>query len=226
MNWFICPTVIALSYLCGSIPSGYWLVNCLKHIDIRTFGSGSTGATNVWRCAGPLAGITVFVLDFLKGYLPLQIAQAPGLLPLSSEQLPYLLVSMAAAGLVGHAKSMFLGFQGGKSAATGLGTLFALQPLVGLLTFITWLIVLALWRIVSVASIAAVFACIFFMSTVKAPIAYVIYCFCGFLYVAYRHKANIERLIQGTEPRIGKQPASEGKAGPTQLERENLKHGA
>ena len=110
---------------------------------------------------------------------------------------------LSLAALIGHSRSIFLNFGGGKSAATGLGTLFALDPRVGALTFVIFLMVLALGRIVSVASLSAVFSCAFLMYFLKAPMPFVIYCVIGCLYVFYLHRANIKRLIAGTEPRLG-----------------------
>jgi len=200
MNIYIVLAPI-LAYLIGSVPTGYWLSKAWKGIDIRQQGSGSTGATNVWRCVGKGAGITVFLVDLFKGYLPVW-----AVLQWNVDQTQILPVVMGAAALFGHSKSIFLEFQGGKSAATGLGTLLALQPFVGLLTFVTWLIIVLIGRIVSLASILAVFCCIFFMALLHAPTTYVAYCVLGFLYVTYRHKSNIKRLLNHTEPRLGEKP--------------------
>jgi glycerol-3-phosphate acyltransferase PlsY len=196
--------MVPIGYLSGSIPTGYWLAKWLKGIDIRQHGSGSTGATNVWRCVGKLPGISVFIIDLLKGFLPvyLTVCLTNSLPPLAD---PYsimpVLTSLAA--LIGHSKSIFLDFQGGKSAATGLGTLLALKPIVSLETFVTWILMLWLTKIVSLSSIVAVASCGLYMFLAKAPAIFVLYCILGFIYVTYRHKANIERLLNGTEPRLG-----------------------
>jgi len=197
-----------LSYVIGSIPTGYWLTKALKGIDIRNYGSGSTGATNVWRCVGRGPGVAVFVIDLLKGIIPVGIAIAMCAGPDGALTDPYQLtpVMFAAAALIGHSKSIFLNFQGGKSAATGLGTLLALKPVVGAATFGTWLVVLILFRIVSLASIVATGFCGMYMWALKAPITYIAYCILGFAYVTYRHKANISRMLAGTEPRLGEKP--------------------
>jgi glycerol-3-phosphate acyltransferase PlsY len=206
--------VIALvcAYIIGSIPTGYWLAKQLKGIDIRQMGSGSTGATNVYRCVGKAAGISVFVIDFLKGYLPVVFAAG---ISMSATYMSidhiwrptdvYKLfpVFIAASVLVGHSRSIFLDFKGGKSAATGLGTLFALDFRVGLFTFITWITVLYLGKIVSIASILATASCIPYMILFKGPPAYIVYCILGFIYVAFRHKENIKRILAGKEPKIG-----------------------
>jgi glycerol-3-phosphate acyltransferase PlsY len=225
MNVVVMLALICGAYLVGSIPTGYWLVKAVKGIDIRKFGSGSTGATNVWRCVGRGAGISVFAIDLLKGILPVVIAiQSEAALALPGP-LGLFPVLMAAAALVGHSRSIFLGFQGGKSAATGLGTLLALNPFVGIYTFSTWLVVVLIGRIVSVASILAVFSCIFYMALLKAPMPYVAYCVAGFVYVTSRHKDNIKRLLNGTEPRIGQKSASTGKGSEDDGQKaDNLKH--
>jgi glycerol-3-phosphate acyltransferase PlsY len=204
MLFSILVLMVPIGYLSGSIPTGYWLAKWLKGIDIRQHGSGSTGATNVWRCVGKLPGISVFIIDLLKGFLPvyLTVCLTNSLPPLAD---PYsimpVLTSLAA--LIGHSKSIFLDFQGGKSAATGLGTLLALKPIVSLETFVTWILMLWLTKIVSLSSIVAVASCGLYMFLAKAPAIFVLYCILGFIYVTYRHKANIERLLNGTEPRLG-----------------------
>ncbi len=204
-----------IAYLIGSIPTGYWLAKVLKGIDIRTVGSGSTGATNVYRNVGKVAGIAVFIIDFLKGYLPVLFATESEKLYFMDK--PWLEgayieptyesflfpVLLATAALIGHSRSIFLGFKGGKSAATGLGTLFALDWRVGACTFITWMIVLYTSKIVSMASILATAACIPLMIFFQTIPSYICYCILGFIYVTLRHKANIGRILAGTEPKIG-----------------------
>jgi len=212
---------LIITYLVGSIPAGYWLGKVLKGIDIRTVGSGSTGATNVYRNIGKIAGVSVFVLDFLKGYLPVAFAIAletggawrmmngsafPGNVLSEGDWIDanhLLPVLLAMTALVGHSRSIFLGFKGGKSAATGLGTLFALDFRVGAFTFLTWMIVLYIGKMVSVASILATAMCIPLMIFFRPIPSYIIYCILGFIYVTARHKANIGRILAGTEPKIG-----------------------
>jgi acyl phosphate:glycerol-3-phosphate acyltransferase len=208
MNFVYTALLFLFSYTVGSVPTGYWLVKILKGIDIREVGSGSTGATNVLRTAGRAAGLTVFLIDILKGIIPVAAALwlSNNTTLLVSDQYSILPVVMAIAALIGHSRSIFLKFQGGKSAATGLGSLFALDWRVGLLTLITFASGCAIYRIVSLASLTAVFLCIFYMALLKAPIAYVGYCIVGFAYITFRHKSNIQRLLKGTEPKIGDKP--------------------
>ncbi|HEY9678996.1 MAG TPA: glycerol-3-phosphate 1-O-acyltransferase PlsY [Drouetiella sp.] len=199
--------LIVFGYVMGSIPTGVWLVKAVKGIDVRTIGSGSTGATNVWRAAGPVAGVSTFAIDVLKGIVPVGLSVYLDTHSLQQEWsfiYPHLIPALvAAAALVGHSRSIFLKFQGGKSAAVGLGTLLALSPLGGLCTFLTWLAILKISGFVSLASILGVFSCGFWFALFGAPIPSIGFCVFGFIYVTYRHKANIQRMLKGTEPKIG-----------------------
>lgn len=214
-----CSIYLMVTYIVGSIPTGYWLAKVLKGIDIRTIGSGSTGATNVYRNVGKAAGVLVFVIDFLKGFIPVFVVAVfpstscyafPDLGCLGAKPIdPYYLMPVltAMAALIGHSQSIFLDFKGGKSAATGLGTLFALDFRVGAFTFIIWMIVLYISKIVSIASMLATASCIPFMIFFRPIPSYICYCVLGFIYVTVRHKANIGRILAGTEPKIGGKPA-------------------
>ncbi|MBI4532943.1 MAG: glycerol-3-phosphate 1-O-acyltransferase PlsY [Candidatus Melainabacteria bacterium] len=199
--------LLVLGYLVGSVPTGYWLVKAIKGIDIRTCGSGSTGATNVLRAAGRGAAGFVLFVDALKGYFPVWLAmsvESQGALanmPLS--HLHLVPPAVAVCSLVGHSRSIFLGFQGGKSAATGLGTLCALQPYSAILSFGLWWVVVWLTRFVSLASIVACWVSGVLTLLFGSPLSYVGYCFIGAVYITLRHKLNIKRLLTGTETRIG-----------------------
>jgi glycerol-3-phosphate acyltransferase PlsY len=203
--------ILLLAYVLGSIPTGYWVAKAAKGIDIRQFGSGSTGATNVWRCVGKKEGAFVFVFDILKGYFPVALAvwldsgsMAEQWGPLATPHLVPALV--AGSALIGHSKSIFLHFQGGKSAATGLGTLFGLNPLAGLITLVSWASFVGLTKIVSLASMLAVVCATIAFIVLQAPVPFTVYCAAGSTYVIIRHRANIKRLLSGTEPRLGDKP--------------------
>ncbi len=198
--------LISSAYIIGSLPFGYWLAKA-KGIDITKLGSGSTGATNVYRCVGKKEGIFVMVLDFFKGYIPVLIAmhfdKGQQAADWTVFGLPHLVpVIVATISLVGHSKSIFLGFKGGKSAATGLGTMVAFCPLLLPLTFGAFLTIVFTTRLVSLASLVAAFVNVIFMWLLKNPEAYVIYAVIGCVYVWARHASNIKRLVAGTEPRI------------------------
>ena len=143
---------LLLSYLLGAIPFGV-IVGKMRGVDIRAVGSGNSGATNVWRVLGPVAGTSVFLLDVLKGLAAPFIGRA---LVGPTEYWPIALCALLA--VVGHTFSCFLKFRGGKGIATGLGMAVGLMPIPALLAFALWGIVLLLSRMISVASVVAVAA--------------------------------------------------------------------
>lgn len=201
--------LLLLSYIMGSIPTGYWVVKATKGIDLLEVGSGSTGTTNVLRAAGKGAAAFVFFVDIAKGFIPVWMsiyavehAMVPELSNIGLAQwLPF---ATAIVALIGHSKSMFLNFKGGKSAATGLGTMMAMNLPAALCTFAIFVAVVYLSRFVSLASMTAVTcsaALMYLFAPTKIP--YIAFCAVGAVYVILRHKANIKRLLNGTEPRIG-----------------------
>jgi len=208
-----CGVVILLAYLFGSFPTGYLAGKLLKGIDIREVGSGSTGATNVLRTLGKLPGAFVLLIDALKGGLAINLGYAlfsiaatqnliPPIVNIEIWQ-PYLVTLAGLAALLGHSKSIFLGFTGGKSVASGVGILLAISWQVGLSTLGVFAVVIAISRIVSLSSIAGAVAVSILMVIFHQPLAYILLGFAGGLYVIIRHRTNIERLIAGTEPKIG-----------------------
>lgn len=187
------------AYLIGSIPTGYIVVKIFTGQDIRTIGSGSTGATNVKRVMGKKWFFTVMLLDAFKGALPVILAKvfvtsftAIGLIP----------VLCAVAAILGHSKSIFLGFTGGKSVATGIGTIIALNWQVGLLIAAIWSVITYISKYVSLGSIIALAFAPVLMYLFKEPIAYIAYCALGAVYIIYLHRENIKRLIKGTENKV------------------------
>lgn len=182
------------SYGLGSVPFAL-IIGRLHGVDIRQHGSGNVGATNVVRVLGRGPGILCFVLDFLKGALPVIAGLALGL-PLWGVLLA------AAASILGHSRSIFLGFKGGKSVATGAGAIVAMAPLAGLGALTLWAAVFFLSRIVSLASIAAALALPALMLLTRQPLEVVGFSIVVSLYVVVRHRENIRRLREGTEPRM------------------------
>jgi glycerol-3-phosphate acyltransferase PlsY len=210
---------LAIAYLCGSIPTGYLAGKLLRGIDIRQHGSRSTGATNVLRTLGKWPALLVLVVDVLKGAAAVAFARwfypwlaalpsvtAPaGLDPQTQPQIlePWAVCLAGLAALLGHGRSIWLNFAGGKSAATGLGVLLAMSWPVGLGAAAVFGCVLAMFRIVSLGSILAALTAIALVCGLQQPLAYRLLVIVGGLYVIVRHRANIQRLMAGTEPRLG-----------------------
>lgn len=191
--------VSVVAYLVGSIPTGYIVVKLFTGQDIRTVGSGSTGATNVKRVMGKKWFFIVMILDALKGILPVLFASFYGTVFIHVGLLP---VIAAICSILGHSKSIFLGFTGGKSVATGVGTLLALSWQAGLLTVIMWAAITWISRYVSVGSICAMILAPIFMAILSAPPAYTLYAVVAAIYVIYLHRENIARLKEGVESKI------------------------
>lgn len=191
--------VIAASYLIGSIPTGYIIVKLFTGQDIRTIGSGSTGATNVKRVMGKKWFFTVMILDALKGALP--VALTAYYMP-ALREIGLLPVVAAICVILGHSKSVFLNFTGGKSVASGVGTLVALNWQAGIIIAAVWGIVTWLSKYVSLGSIVALALSPVIMWFLNAPIAYIIYALLAAIYVIYLHRENIKRLRDGTENKV------------------------
>jgi len=196
---------LLLAYVMGSLPTGFLLTKLVKGIDIREHGSFNTGATNVFRVVGKAAGTTVLLIDLLKGVLAVWVVifatrtLMTGLFTNEQEFWLYMLAALLA--VLGHSKSVWLGFTGGKSAATGLGVLLALCWPVALSVASVFGVALAISRTVSVGSIAAALSASVFMLVMHQPLAYVLLAAAGGLYVVLRHRSNISRLMAGTEPK-------------------------
>lgn len=190
---------LILAYIIGSIPTGYIIVKAKTGQDIRTIGSGSTGATNVKRVLGKNWFFIVMALDAIKGALPVILAK---LFVTAGVSLGLAPVIAAIAVIIGHSKSCFLGFKGGKSVASGVGTILALNWMVGLIIAVVWGIITYATKYVSVGSMIALFISPFLMYFLGAPIAYVGYCALGAVYIIYLHRENIKRLIAGNENKV------------------------
>ena len=201
-------TLVA-SYLLGSIPSGYLAGRWLRGVDIRTLGSGSTGATNVLRQFGKAPALVVFLVDVLKGTAAVLLAKAL-LQPLEiTPTSDWWVVATGLAALAGHIWPVWLGGRGGKAVATGLGMLLGLTWPVGLACFGIFLAVISLSRIVSLSSVIAALSLPLLMlgsfagsGTGLRP-AYLALALVAAVLVIWRHRSNIERLLAGTEPRLG-----------------------
>lgn len=196
---------VAAAYLLGSIPTGYLAGRLLAGIDLREHGSGSTGATNVLRSVGKWPAAGVLAVDVLKGVAAIVLARwlfARLDAPDSSQAWTVCLAGVAV--LLGHSRSVWLNFKGGKSAATGLGVLLAMSWPVGAGAAAAFGLVLAIFRIVSLGSLAAASTAIALVCILTEPWPYRLLVVAGGLYVIALHRANIRRLMAGTEPRIGR----------------------
>jgi len=207
MTDFLIPLAfILLAYLIGSVPFAVVVSRVMGLQDPRSYGSGNPGATNVLRSGSKVAAALTLIGDAAKGWLAVWLAQSwePDIGERS--------VALAAlAAFLGHVYPLFLRFKGGKGVATALGVLLALQPWLGLATALTWLIVAVFLRYSSLAAIvAAVFAVVFYVFGAgvawrgSGPVGVAIGVIS--LLLIYRHRANLARLVNGTEPRIGGKP--------------------
>lgn len=204
--------VVLMAYLLGSIPAGY-LVGRARGLDIRREGSGNIGATNALRVLGKPAGIFVMIVDGLKGYaacawatdLVLWLCGTPG-----DPGLHPVLAGIAV--VLGHNYTCWLNFKGGKGIATSAGVYFALSPLSAGIAVGSWILLVAITRVVSIASItAAVVLPVSVWMLHPSLLLKIATTLLGFMAI-YKHKGNIQRLRAGTEPRIGqKQPMKKEK---------------
>lgn len=191
--------IIILAYLLGSIPSGLIIGKLFYKTDIREHGSGNLGGTNTFRTLGIKAGIVVTLADILKGTLATKLPDIFGL----EHTIHPLLIGLIA--VVGHMFPIFAGFRGGKAVATSGGVLLAYTPLLFLLVFIVFFISLKVSKYVSLSSIiAGIFAIIYalFIMFLNGdwPLFIVVLALSSF--VIYRHRANIKRIRNHTEPKI------------------------
>jgi len=195
------------SYLLGSIPFGY-LAGRIEGIDIRKYGSGNVGATNVLRTLGKGYGYSVFAADFLKGFgaVKMSILITTWLQPewKSPETIGIL---AAISSVLGHSFPVWLRFKGGKGVATSAGALFALSPVAALAGVATWILTFLVTRYVSLASIAAAAALPFIIlittrcsQTAGKLLFYSSVCLAAV--VIWRHRSNLSRLMRGTESRF------------------------
>ena len=196
-----------VGYGIGSISSGYLVGRLYRNVDIRTVGSGSTGATNTFRTLGLGAALLVAVLDILKGAGAVWIAS--WIVPSSADDRTIAQAVAAVAAVVGHCWPAFLEGRGGRGVATGFGALLFIATPAWLGAVVAFMLALAVTRIVSVGSLASV---------AGALLGYVLFVFAGYLsfhwavlgfiliagsIVVLRHRANIARILRGSEPRLG-----------------------
>lgn len=193
-----------ISYFIGSISFGFLITKAVKGIDIRQVGSGNPGATNVNRVLGKPYGMLVFFLDMLKGFLTVYFFDR-----LFSGYGHQLALIVCGLGVVcGHTFPVFIGFKGGKAAATGCGVFLWLAPVPLLISVAVWLLVVYFFRYISLGSILSSIALVVCVSVLgKDPFGHGLYLTLFSVSIAVllivRHKSNIKRLINGTESKIG-----------------------
>ncbi len=215
MDILVCLIIAVVAYLLGSIPTGY-LAGVAKGIDVRTVGSGNIGATNVFRILGKTAGIIVLVVDGLKGWV--SVAILPELVygrffstPWSDQaaESEYLRIIAGLSVILGHNYTCWLKFKGGKGIATSAGVLAALIPVTFIIGLSTWIVICVITRYVSVASITAAVVLPFatwavrFMGVHYSHRMVIVATLMSTLAI-YKHKANISRLMNGTENKLGR----------------------
>lgn len=205
---------LGIAYVAGSIPSAYIAGRAVKGIDLRTIGSGNLGATNVYRTLGARVAAVVFAVDMLKGALPAALLPAR-ILPaesLGTDRAIWWALAFGIAAIIGHAKPVFLLWKGGgKGVATAAGIFAALAPVP--LVVVVVLFVVVLWRTgyVSAGSLAAATLLPILLAVShgpRSPLTIVAALVC--LFVFWTHRANIQRLREGTEHRFGRKASGEG----------------
>ena len=196
--------LIPIAYLIGSVSFAVVVSKCMRLPDPHSYGSGNPGATNVLRTGNKLAAILTLIGDALKGYLAVMLARVLlGDESLTSTLNSWLLCGVVIAVFLGHLFPIFHGFKGGKGVATACGILFGINWILGLATLSTWIIVAMFMRYSSLAALAAaIFGPIYFVflfGLQPMGIALLIVC----LLLIWRHRSNIQNLMNGTESRIG-----------------------
>lgn len=206
---------LLMAYLLGATPTGYLAGKLIKGIDLRTIGSGSTGATNVLRTLGKGPALAVFLIDLAKGAAAILVTRwlwawvasaqfgAPPAGFASQILTPWAVCLAGLAVVIGHSRSIWLKFAGGKSAAAGLGVLLAMSWPVGLGAAAVVIACLAAFRIMSLSSLLGATTSIALVCALDEPLPYRLLVIAGAVYVIWLHRANIRRLLAGTEPRLG-----------------------
>ena len=186
-----------VAYIFGSLPCGVWLGKGVKNIDIREHGSKNSGATNAYRILGPKYGIMVLILDALKGYIPLYIASLFGVGGIY-------IILLGLIAILGHTFSFFLHFKGGKGVATSLGVFLFLMPKVVGVLVLVFILIVGISKYISLGSVvcAALLPILAYFMPVRdasTRIPLVLISLLVGIFVIYKHKANIQRLMDGKE---------------------------
>ena len=188
-------TLTVIAYLIGSTMSAYVVCKITGHPSPKTQGSGNPGATNVLRIAGKKAALITFLGDAIKGMIPVIIAHW-------FHASPSQLSIIALAAILGHIYPIFFGFQGGKGVSTTFGAALAIQPALGLLAIVTWLVVAVIFRYSSLAALISLISLPIWGTFTLDNQAFWPLCLITLL-VLWRHRGNIKRLFDKREPKIG-----------------------
>ena len=201
--------LIPVAYLIGSVSFAVVVSKCMRLPDPHTYGSGNPGATNVLRTGNKVAAALTFLGDALKGYLAVVLARAVmGDPPLDTYLDSWAMSGVALAVFIGHLFPIFHRFRGGKGVATACGILFGVNPILGLATLSTWIIVAVFLRYSSLAALsAAVFGPMYFVFLFGfEPVGLALLAISVLL--IWRHRSNIQNLLNGSESRIGSKKES------------------
>lgn len=189
---------LIIAYVIGSFPTSYILTKLIKGIDIREHGSKNPGATNVFRVVGPIPGISVFLIDALKGFIPVFISLK--YIPNLNILVP---IGIGLLVIIGHMWTVFLKFKGGKGVATGAGVFFALLPFPTAIAFASFWIIVLITRYVSISSMSAAVILTASAIILKSQKELIIFATLIALIVIVKHKSNIKNLIAGKEYKFG-----------------------
>lgn len=202
--------VIAAGYLAGSLSFAVLVSRAMGLADPRSYGSGNPGATNVLRSGNRAAAVLTLALDALKGYVPVLLTLLVG--PrFGLGETTAAFVGLAA--FIGHVWPVFFHFKGGKGVATAAGVLLAINPLLGVASLATWIVIAAFFRYASLASIVTAFFAPFYQALIWGMEPMILALIGMSLLLIWRHDANIRKLLAGTESRLGQKAAMHHAAG-------------
>ena len=198
--------VIIIGYLLGAIPFGVIISKLVRGIDVREYGSGSMGMTNVMRTVGAKAGLIVLILDLLKGSAAVALAWAIFHSP-NHDMVHWGQMAGGVAAVIGHSWPVYIGFRGGRGISTAFGAILVISWPIGLICLAVFLLMVAIFRYISLGSISGaivlVIAMVISYTCYSGPIAYLSFALVVAVIVIFRHRANIKRLLSKTEPKIG-----------------------
>jgi acyl phosphate:glycerol-3-phosphate acyltransferase len=198
--------MVVIGYLLGAIPFGVIISKLARGIDVREYGSGSMGMTNVMRTVGAKAGIIVLILDLLKGCGAVALAWAI-FYSANHDMVHWGQMAGGAAAVIGHSWPVYIGFRGGRGISTAFGAIMVIAWQVGLICLATFLLLVLIFRYISLGSIMAAIALVVSMVISYVcdwePVAYLAFALVVAPIVIFRHRGNIKRLLSRTEPKIG-----------------------